>query len=151
MQRLSSRTTSYAKWVFPLLVLGYVLFVAASHISSHGEQSIESLITPALVVALSLVIFKFVILAAVDEVWDAGDALVVCNKSREERIPLAAIADVGYSSYFNPPRVTLTLRSPGVFGGSIVFLAPARFLAFSRSPLIDDLIKRIDATRQHAR
>jgi hypothetical protein len=35
-----------------------------------------------------------------------------------------------------------------VFGDRITFAAPIRFMPFSTSPIIDDLINRIDEARQ---
>jgi hypothetical protein len=40
------------------------------------------------------------------------------------------------------------LRRTTVFGDQITFGAPLRFVPFSTSPLIDDLINRIDAARE---
>mgnify|MGYP003353977341 CR=1 FL=1 len=47
----------------------------------------------------------------------------------------------------NPPRVTLSLRKPGIFGDKVTFCAPVRIVPFTSDPTIDALIKRIDATR----
>jgi hypothetical protein len=48
----------------------------------------------------------------------------------------------------NPP---YGLRKPGVFGDQISFCAPTRFVPFATSPVIDDLIRRIDAARRSVR
>jgi hypothetical protein len=106
---------------------------------------------PGLLAVVFLAVYKFRIFGLVDEVWDAGDALVVRNKRQEDHIPLAAISNVSYSPNVNPPRVTLSLRSPSVFGDKITFGAPITFIPFTRSPLIDALIKRIEAAQQRAR
>jgi hypothetical protein len=84
----------------------------------------------------------------VDEVLDAGDALVIRNGHLEERVALSEIMNVGYTPFMNPPRVTLSLRNPGVFGERVSFCAPVSLMpTFSTSPIIDELIKRIDAAR----
>jgi hypothetical protein len=41
----------------------------------------------------------------------------------------------------------LSLRTPSVFGDQITFGAPIRLMPFSTSPVIDDLIERIDQAR----
>ena len=94
------------------------------------------------------VMMKKLILDLVDEVWDDGAALIVRNKSREDRIALSNIMNVSYSPLINPPRVTLMLRQPSNFGSEISFSAPVRFVPFARSPVIEDLIRRVDAARQ---
>jgi hypothetical protein len=62
-------------------------------------------------------IFKRFVFDLVGEVYDEGDALVVKNGGREERVPLANIINVIDSVATNPPRTTLTLRTPNAFGG----------------------------------
>ncbi len=84
----------------------------------------------------------------VDEVWDAGDALVVRNRGAEDRIALSDIKNVSYSPMMSPPRVTLSLRRQSVFGSVVTFCAPLRFIPLTTSPIIDKLIERIDAARR---
>jgi hypothetical protein len=55
---------------------------------------------------------------------------------------------VSYSQFINPPRVTLLLRNPGQFGDRVTFCAPATFMPLSASPIIDELIQRVDAARR---
>jgi hypothetical protein len=81
----------------------------------------------------------------VDEVWDAGDGLIIRNRNQEERIALTDVTEVNYSLW--DPRVTLVLRRPSTFGTQIQFLAPRRFLPLLRNRAIKGLIERIDATR----
>jgi hypothetical protein len=83
-----------------------------------------------------------------DEVLDDGDSLVVRFGSEQERIPLSQIMNVSYSYMSNPARVTLTLRTPGRFGKEITFSPPQRFVPFAKSPIVSDLIERIDAARR---
>lgn len=91
---------------------------------------------------------KKLVFDLVDEVWDAGDALIVKSKNQEERISLSEIMNVSYSPIINPPRVTLTLRRPGRFGREVTFPAPIRLVPFSKSPIVDKLIDRIDTKRR---
>jgi hypothetical protein len=79
---------------------------------------------------------KKLVFDLVDEVWDDGDALVIRNRG------------VSYSPFTNPPRVTLSVRRPTVFGEEIAFNAPTRIVPFSTSPVIKDLIERIDLARR---
>jgi hypothetical protein len=105
---------------------------------------------PALMGIFGYFIMRKLLFDLVDEVLDDGDALVVRNRDQEERIKLPDIINVSYSPFVNPPRVTLLLRNPSLFGTRINFCAPARFNPFSSSPIIDDLIQRIDANRRGA-
>ena len=83
-----------------------------------------------------------------DEVLDDGDALIIRNREVEERVAFSDVINVSYSPFMNPPRVTLSLKKPGLFGDQVSFCAPAMLVPFSTSPIIDDLIKRIDAKRR---
>ena len=109
------------------------------------------LLAPIFIGVIAFFVFKKLIFDLVDEVWDAGDALIVRNKGQEERIALSDIMNVSYSPFVNPPRVTLSLTRPTMFGDKISFCAPVRFVPFSTSPVIDDLIKRVDAARRGER
>jgi len=105
-------------------------------------------ITPAVLAVFGYVIMRKFVFDLVDEVWDAGDELVVRNRNQEERIPLSDVINVSYAPFQNPPRVTLTLRRPCRFGKEVAFSAPISLNPFSRSPIVDELIERIDAERR---
>jgi hypothetical protein len=149
MRRISSRMTFWYKRVFPIFWFGFLLlFVVVPWTVGRGPaQALPTMffIMPALFGILGYVIMKKLVFDLVDEVLDDGDALVVRNRDLEERIALSNIVNVSYSQFVNPPRVTLLLRNPSLFGERVSFCAPTRFNPFSSSPMIDDLIRRIDA------
>jgi hypothetical protein len=98
--------------------------------------------------AFSYFLLKKMVFDLADEVFDAGDSLIVRFGSEQERILLSQIINVSYSYVTNPARVTLTLRTPGRFGKEITFMPPQRFIPFAKSPIVADLIDRIDAARR---
>jgi hypothetical protein len=149
---LSSRATFFYKRVFPAIWFGFLaLFVVLPLIfGGNGRPSPPEpffIIIPAGMAVFGYVIMRRLIFDIVDEVVDLGDALGVRNGKQEERIPLSDITNVNYVPIMNPPRVTLSLRRPGLFGSTVTFCAPAQFMPFSSSPVIDELIARIDAAR----
>jgi hypothetical protein len=92
-------------------------------------------------------VMKKLVFDLVDEVWDAGTELLIRNKGREVRVPLTEIVNISYSPT-NPQRqATLSLRQPTTLGREISFVPPPRWVPFARSPVIDDLIQRVDAAR----
>lgn len=93
-------------------------------------------------------IMKRTVFDLVDEVFDDGDALVIRNRHMEDRIALSNVVNVSYTQFINPPRVTLLLRDPSLFGERVSFCLPVRFNPFAPSPVVYGLIKRIDAKRQ---
>src|SRR6202035_3469903 len=84
----------------------------------------------------------------VDEDLDDGDALVVKNNGQEQRIALADITNVSYAAMTSPPRVVLSLRHPTLFGDQVAFCAPVQIMMMSQSPVIADLIKRVEQARE---
>jgi hypothetical protein len=152
MRRISSQWTFFYKYVFPVIWFGLIIvfLIVAVFVPSRSGQGlpIPALIVPIIMLVIGFVLMKKMIFDLADEVWDDGDALVVKKSGQEQRIALRDIKNVNYSTMTSPPRVVLSLRRPTVFGDQVAFCAPIRFVPFATSPIIDDLIERIDAARQ---
>ena len=147
MRRISSDWTFFYKRVFPVLWFGFLaVFVGIGVVNGQG---LFIVIVPIAMIGFGYFIMQKLVFDLVDEVCDDGDALVVKNRGQEQRIALADIKNVNYSPFVSPPRVTLSLRRPTVFGDQITFCAPVRLLPFSPSPVIADLIERVDHARRH--
>jgi hypothetical protein len=152
MRRISSKWTFFYKSVFPIFWFGFIILflVVALFVPMRSGQSppIPALIVPTIMFVVGFFLMKKFFFDLADEVWEDNDALIVKNRGQEQRIALRDIKNVSYSPMMSPPRVVLSLRRPTVFGGQIAFCAPVRFVPFATSPIIDDLIDRIDAARQ---
>jgi len=152
MSRISSRATFFYKRITPIFWFGFLaLFIAVPLVvgSSTGRYPPPPFfIVPVVMAVIGYFFMKKLIFDLVDEVWDAGDALVVKNKDQEDRVALSNIMNVSYSPFMNPPRVSLRLRRPCAFGTEVAFCAPLRFIPFAGNPIVDELIRRIDATRK---
>jgi len=152
MRRISSRTTFWYKWVFPIVWFGALAAFAGTALLTNAlhdpVQFLPVIILPVLMAVVGYVIMRKLVFDLVDEVWDDGSSLIIRNRGEEDRVALSNIMNVSYSPLINPPRVTLTLRQPSNFGSEISFSAPVRFLPFAKSPLIEDLILRVDAARR---
>ena len=147
MRRISSDWTFFYKRVFPALWFGFLaVFVGIGVVNGQGPFVV---IVPIAMIGFGYSIMQKLVFDLVDEVCDDGDALVVKNRGQEQRIALADIKNVNYSPFISPPRVTLSLRRPTVFGEQIAFCAPVRLVPFSQSPVIADLIERVDHARRH--
>jgi hypothetical protein len=155
MRRMSSKWTFFYKRVFPVVWFGFLaLFLGISLFvvpRSSQAATLPFLIMPIVMMVLGYFIMTKFVFDLVDEVWDDGDVLVVKNRDQTERIALADIKNVNYAAMINPPRVALSLRRRSVFGDKVTFCAPIRFVPFSTSPIIDELIERIDSARQRQR
>jgi hypothetical protein len=146
MRRISSSWSFFYKRIFPAVWFGFlILFVGLSVF--FGQRSLPFLIVPLGMMGFGYFLMKKLVFDLVDEVWDDGDALVVKNRGRNERIAFVDIKNVNYSPFVNPPRVTLSLRRQTTFGDQITFCAPVRFIPLTASPVIAALIDRIDQAR----
>jgi hypothetical protein len=152
MRRISSQWTFFYKFIFPIVWVGFIIIFLAVAVFAPTRSGqglpIPALIVPIVMLVIGFTIMKKFIFDLADEVWDDGAALVVKKSGQEERIALSDIKNVNYSTMSSPPRVVLSLRRPSVFGDQVAFCAPIRFVPFATSPLIDDLINRIDVARQ---
>jgi len=151
VKKISSGSTYFYKHIFPVI---WFLMAATSVaiillIPGAGKSlPFPALVGPVVVAVIGFVIMKRFIFDLADEVWDAGDTLVVRLKGREDHIPLSEIMNISYSAFTNPRRATLTLRHPGLFGREVTFCPVAKATFSAKNPIIDDLIERVDRARQ---
>ena len=96
MQRISSALTFFYKRAFPFLI--FPVSIAAGLITAaKSGADLFSLLVFAFALIIGYAGMKLIgLFDLVDEVLDAGDALIVRNGDREERVPLADIIDVSY-------------------------------------------------------
>jgi hypothetical protein len=151
MGRISSQSTFFYKRMFPIIWFGFLAFFGAIALfvglKPSNSLPLPFFIAPPVMAILGYFIMKKLVFDFVDEVVDLGDALLVKNGNQEDRIALSDIMNINYSPLISPPRVTLSLRRPSLFGDKVSFCAPLRFVPFSTSPVIDALIARVDAAR----
>jgi hypothetical protein len=156
MKRISSKLTFFYKRAFPVLMLGFLLLffalgATATSRSANAPPAAFFFLVAAFIGVVSFLLFKKLIFDLVDEAWDAGDALIVRNKGQEDRILLSDIMNIGYTQFVNPPRVTLWLRTPSRFGEKVAFCPPVGLSPFAESPIVGDLIRRVDDARSAKR
>ena len=152
MRRISSKMTFFYKRIFPAFWFGFLILLIAVPLLVGGAQNgpplFPFLIVPLVMFGFGYFFMKKLIFDLVDEVWDDGETLLIKDGGQEQRVDLRDIKNVSYSTVINPPRVTLSLRHPTTFGDQIAFVAPVRLVPFTTSPVIDDLIDRVDRARQ---
>ena len=151
MRRISSRMTFINKRIIPICLFGFLALFAALSITfmiSSGQIQIFFLLVPAGMAIVGYVILKKFVFDLMDEVWDAGDALIVKNKNEEIHIPISEIINISYSYVTNPQRATLMLRHSSRFGSEVTFSPLLSFIPFKKSPIVTELIERVDAIRK---
>src|SRR3984885_4636790 len=152
MRRISSRTTFFYKRIFPAFWFGFLILLIAIPLffggMRDGPPPFPLLIVPLIMFGFGYFVMKKLVFDLVDEVWDDGETLLIRNGGQEQRVAFRDIKNVSYSTVINPPRVTLSVRQPTIFGDQIAFVAPVRLVPFTTSPVINDLIERVDQARQ---
>jgi hypothetical protein len=153
--RISSRNIFFFKRVFPLLWFGFIaLFTVAALfalIRAAKPAGVVILIGPVCMTLLGYFLMRRLVFDLADEVYDEGEDLCVRIGDQEARIRLDNIINVSYAGLTNPPRVTLTLRQPSVFGKEVTFVPIQKIfgpLLRLSNPIVSDLIERVDATRR---
>lgn len=150
MKKISSGSTYFYKRIFPVIwfIMTAIFVLVVFVIPGVGVNvPLPALVAPVVVGVIGFVVMKKFVFDLADEVWDAGDTLVVKLKGREDHVPLAEIMNISYSAFTNPKRATLTLRHPGLFGREVTFSPVAKANFSARNPIIDDLIERVDRAR----
>jgi hypothetical protein len=152
--RISSSWTFYAKRVFPTLWFGFLAcFVFLGIATGTVAKDVTFLVIPIVMAGFGFFIMRKLVWDLADEVYDCGHALLVRNRGEEELVSLSNIMNVGVSTYINPPRISLSLITPGTFGSEIAFspVTGFRLNPFAKNKVAEDLILRVyQATSRRA-
>ena len=153
MTKISSKWTRYNKRLFPLFSLCFLtLFLAVGlFVAPPGEAQVMFVVLPLAMMAFMYLLFKKLVWDLADEVFDCGDALLVRDGEKEERITLANVINVNVSSFTNPPRITLRLDKPSrLFGNEVAFSPkiPFNITLFAKNEIAESLIARADKARK---
>jgi hypothetical protein len=150
MTKISSSKTWFFKRVFPLIWFGgLAVFLLGGSASGAARKDVMFLVMPVLMAGVGFVVMKKMIWDLLDEVYDGGDFLLVKSGGQEDRILLSNVMNVSASTNTNPPRITLRLLSPSLFGTEIVFSPVTGFTLnpFAKNKVAEDLITRVDQAR----
>jgi hypothetical protein len=155
MKQISSRLTWFVKKVFPAFWFGFLLVFLSISVFANvpRDARVPFVIVPCVMAVFGFLLFRKLIWDLADEVFDAGDHLVVRKGGEQDVIRLDNIMNVSATVAVNPPRITLRLVKPGRFGDEVVFSPPRPFSLnpFARNAVAEDLIVRVDAARRGLR
>src|ERR1700722_10292944 len=128
MVRISSGSTFLFKRFYPLLLPVLILcmiFISGIPTTKNISGFLIDFAPVILATGVYLIMrrsMKKKISEISDEVWDEENSLLVKNKGMEEHVLLSDIVNVNYLANQWPPRITLLLRSAGIFGKEISFI-----------------------------
>lgn len=147
MKRISTPYTFSLK-VVPFVFVGICVFIVSLLLANGAwRQNRPFLIIPVLMGIVGWYFARSNLRDLMDEVDDFGDHLVVRKGGEEETILLTNISNVNFN--VKPPRITLTLASPGKFGSEISFAPPPQlyFGPIPQNDIAKDLIARTAKAR----
>jgi hypothetical protein len=150
VKRISSRWTHFYKRTYPIIWFGSLAAMIVGLIWTTGTDANDrTIVGPIFIAVIGYVLMRFFVFDLVDEVWDAGDYFIFKNNGVEEMVRLDNIINVSSSTFINPPRVTLSLRTPSRLGKKITFTPPGWMTPFNafKNPIVDELIDRADRAR----
>lgn len=150
MKTISSKWTFFMKTIFPIVWFGFlavfvIVLIGTNTITLHFMLWVM----PLLLAALGFILMKVLIWGGMDEVIDCGDYLIVKYRGQEDKIPLSNIININWTTYQNPPSISLRLKNASKFGQTISFFPITRFgmNRLKTHPIAEELITRVDAAR----
>jgi hypothetical protein len=161
MRRLSSSSTFFYKWVFPVIWLGFIGFgfimgFFSPHIRQYPPPVPMIVAMPIIMLVFSFFLFRRLLGGLADEVMLDGDTLIVKKGDEQLRIALAEVININSLNAVNPRRISLRLRNSTRLGRDIDFIPVGRrsfrFVGMIRlDPLAEELIDRVEALRRSSR
>jgi len=151
MTQISSNPVLF-KWVFPPLIVGFLLFVATQgsrQEAAQGKSGVGFIFGAIFMTAIAFALWRQFASDLVSEVWLDEDSIVIRDRAREVRTPFANIVNVNDLTRSNWSRVTLLLREPCELGREIAFSPQGGkgFIFGGRNEVVMELIMRIDQAR----
>ena len=147
MKKISG-STFYFKKLFPTVWFGFlVFFFFISLTSGASGASVMFLVVPVIMAVFGYFFFQKMVWNLADEVYDYGDFLEFRQGQKTQRVSLNEIINIDYSHMSSPERVVIHTRQAGAIGKELAFCLPMRIHLYSKSPLIKELIERVDAAR----
>jgi hypothetical protein len=150
MTKISSSMTRFHKRIFPLMWFGFLgVFLIVALSAGALTEAAPVLVLPIAMAAFGFAMMKKLVWDLADEVYDAGEYLLVKNGDVEERIPLAGIMNISATTFVNPPRITLRLVAAGRLGNEIAYSPAMQFSLnpFAKCKLAEDLVLRVHRAR----
>lgn len=146
MRLISSKLTAWNKRGIPILWFG-LLACAGAWLVSKGQYGPWAVLIPVALALLGIVYMRRFTFSLADQVFDAGDALVIRRNGRELRVLLANVTGVKYSIIADPPRITVAFTTAAVPEARVEFMPRvfAGMCLFRQHPLLEELRKRAGA------
>ena len=148
-REVSTKYTLVYRWIIPGL-LTIVAIAVIWRVGSAGLRGDPDLL--AALVAITTAVLLMVVARWFDRakrVWLDAETLVISDYRRETSVDLVDIESVVATRFLKPDRVRIRFKRPTIFGDSILFFPPARWLSVPAAhPVADELAQLADEARQ---
>ncbi|WP_444942273.1 hypothetical protein ACJJI3_09565 [Microbulbifer sp. ZKSA004] len=147
MKKISG-STFYFKKLFPSVWFGFlVFFIITAALLGAMAKSFMFVVVPAFMMVFGFLFFKKSLWDLADEVYDEGDSLMFRKGDKEQRVYLKYIINISHTQMQAPEKAVLHLRKEGAIGKELAFNPPMRFNMFTKNPMVNDIIKRVDRAK----
>jgi hypothetical protein len=146
MERISSRFTFWAKWVFPTAWFGFLAFFVIVTVGTGvAQKDLFFVFVPVVMAIFGFFLMRKVAWDLADSVDDFGSYLLIRRKGKEVRVEFKDVKNVSVSTFVNPPRITLKLVKPTELGDEISFSprVPISLNPFAKNLVGEALIERV--------
>ena len=153
MKKISLNMGIYKK-VLPVFLVGvFAMVIGIVWLAMPKQLPPIFFVVLLLPIVFIYFLFKHLVFDLADEAFDCGTSLLIRKNGQEAVIPFQNIMNVSLTVAINPPRATLMLRQPCIFGSEVAFapLKPLSLNPFKKNLVMEDLIVRIDAARRQSR
>lgn len=144
MKKISG-PTKFEKRTFPTIWFGFLTIVVV--IIMFGESSKLEVLFPIIMMVAGYLLFKYIAWDLCDEVFDHGDYLLFRKGDNEQKVWLKDIMNISYAHLSSPERIVIYTKSSGTIGNELAFRLPNRLNFFAKSPIVRELVERVDNAR----
>ncbi len=136
-----SGSTFIFKIFFPIIWIGIVFSIL---ITSQEYEFLKNIGIAIFILILGFFFFKFSAWDLADSVYDNGDFLLFKKGKKEQQVNIKDIISINNAIGGFPERITIYSSINGDIGKKLVFSPPLRLKYFYQSPVIKELINRIE-------
>ncbi len=133
------------KFLFPAIWLGIVLSIL---ISSSKTNLLENIGVAIFIFVFGFFFFKYSSWDLADSVYDKGNSLLFKKGKHEQIVKIKDIIRIDNVIFGYPERIIVNSSIDGPIGKKLVFSPPLRIKFFNQSPVIKELINRIESAKQ---
>jgi len=133
------------KFLFPAIWLGIIFSIL---ITSSKSNFLENVGLAIFIFVFGFFFFKYSSWDLADSVYDQKESLLFKKGKKEQVVKIKDITGIDNVIFGYPERIIVNSRIEGSIGKKLVFSPPLRIKFFNQSPVIKELINRVENAKQ---